>query len=606
MRLEIIQLLVILVVNAQKSTKCNSPLYCDGKFLKAIQMNQVLKDGKEIVDRATKKPLADVVKAFGALKDTSKESLKIFVDENFHEAGYEVEKVEIKDFDDNPAFLKNISDQIFRGFAKQIHNLWNTLIRRQNTTKLCEGCVSSLLNTSRNFIVAGGRFREFYYWDSYFALEGTNQGGLFNVSRDMILNLLDFVKDYGFVPNGARIYFLTRSQPPLLTQMVKQYIKASKDKAFIKENIKTLDKEYDYWIKNHNIKVDCPDTKQDCFLTRYVVNNTLPRPESYREDVETALPLAGDMQKQLYADLAAGAESGWDFSSRWVPGSKGNKKLLASQETTLRGIRTSDIVPVDLNAIMYANEKAMHEFHVTLSKDISPNKDYHMDKMQMYKQAYETRSKLMASILWDKDSLSFYDYNIKTKQLNKEFFPSNIWPFWAEAVHSSIAINKNIISAFNHVQDARKPYPGGVPTSETKGSLLQWDYPNTWAPLEYMVVESGLNAMKLLKDQQSQAQVKTITHQVAQTYVNTTFCAWYNSGGSVQGSLPKKAGLSEQQTGYMYEKYNVTVMGGAGGGGEYEIQTGFGWSNGVLIHLLGKFGHEFHAPEKPEEYCNHK
>ncbi|KAJ9075331.1 hypothetical protein DSO57_1037158 [Entomophthora muscae] len=114
--------------------------------------------------------------------------------------------------------------------------------------------------------------------------------------------------------------------------------------------------------------------------------------------------------------------------------------------------------------------------------------------------------------------------------------------------------------------------------------------------------------MKLLKHRciPEFRKIKRLTAQVSQTYINTTFCAWYNSGGSVQGSLPKKEGLSEQQTGYMYEKYNVMVMGGAGGGGEYKIQTGFGWSNGVLIHLLAKFGQGFHAPEKPEEYCNRK
>ncbi|KAJ9075329.1 hypothetical protein DSO57_1037156 [Entomophthora muscae] len=278
MRLEIIQLLFTLVVGAQKSTECNSPLYCDGKFLKAVQMNQVLKDGKEIVDRATKRPVADVVKAFGALTDMSKETLKKFIEENFHEAGHEVDKVELKNFEDNPAFLDHVNDPIFKGFAKQIHKLWSTLIFRANTTKLCKGCVSSLLNANHNFIVPGGRFREFYYWDSYFALEGLNQGGVFDVSRDMILNLLDFVKDYGFVPNGASIYFLNRSQPPLLTQMVKQYVKASKDEAFIKEHIRTLDKEYHYWVNHHSVKVDCPDDKQDCFLTRYVVNNTRPAP----------------------------------------------------------------------------------------------------------------------------------------------------------------------------------------------------------------------------------------------------------------------------------------------------------------------------------------
>ncbi|KAJ9054907.1 hypothetical protein DSO57_1009564 [Entomophthora muscae] len=596
------------VVLTQKPTECNSPLYCHGDFLKAIQLNQVLSDGKEIVDRATKKPEKEVVDAFKALKDPSREDLKKFVEANFHKAGFEVEEVKMNNFDKSPAFLATIKDPIFSGFAKQIHGLWSTLVRRANIKKLCKGCVTSLLPTHHNFIVPGGRFKEFYYWDSYFALEGLNQGGLFQISRDMILNLLDFVKDYGFVPNGARIYFLNRSQPPLLTQMVKRYVEASKDIIFVINHTKTLDKEYRFWITNHNVKVPCPAGELQCFLTRYKVNNTLPRPESYREDVETAEPITSSAGKErIYAELAAGAESGWDFSSRWVPDSATNKDLLASQETMLRGIRTSEIVPVDLNAIMYANEKALYEFHSMLV-DLTSNRNYHLKMKKLYKKAYEKRSKLMAHILWDKKTHSFYDYNINSKQLRKDFFPSNLWPFWANAIHSSIATKENIVGAFQHVQKARQPYPGGVPTSETKGSLLQWDYPNTWAPLEYMIVEGGRNAMNMLQPHSTveSQMVKQITLSVAETYVNTTFCAWYNSGGSVLGHLPRKYGVPSNQHGFMYEKYNVTRMGGAGGGGEYEIQTGFGWSNGVLLHFLGTLGTSFRSPANPLQYCSPK
>jgi len=50
--------------------------------------------------------------------------------------------------------------------------------------------------------------------------------------------------------------------------------------------------------------------------------------------------------------------------------------------------------------------------------------------------------------------------------------------------------------------------------------------------------------------------------------------------------------------GAMFEKYNATVEGAAGGGGEYAVQEGFGWTNGLVLEWLYRFASQLSAPEK--------
>ncbi|KAI0217060.1 hypothetical protein L0F63_003895 [Massospora cicadina] len=612
---------VLTVVNG-KSTQCDSPFYCNGKILKVIQMSRVLEDGKEFVDRPTKFPAVDVVKNFNKLKDHHVKTLKEFVNNNFHDAGYELEEVKLANFNKNPEFLTKIKNPVFKGFAKQIHGLWGTLIRKANN-KLCTECVTSLLPTKHNFVVPGGRFREFYYWDSFFSLEGLNLGGLLDVSKAMILNLLDFVEAYGFVPNGARIYFLNRSQPPLLTQMVKSYLRASKDTSFLTQHIATLDKEYRYWMDHHSVFVSGGRGKQ-YRLNRYVVNNKEPRPESYREDINTVNTTKNSDKQRIYADLAAGAESGWDFSARWIPTTY-NKRQFTSQEVMLQGIRTSDIIPVDLNAILYANERALFEFHTRLFRANACAHHHrrranayahhhqrradacvhHRNMIKSYRKAYKKRAKAMAYVLWHREDQSFYDYNFEKNSLRREFFASNLWPFWAGAIDGSIKKNlSNLVAPFEAIKRFRESAPAGIPTSEVKGSLLQWDYPNSWAPLEYVIVEGALKVGRLLKskDKDLSRRAYKVGRETARNYIRTTFCAWYNSGGEVKGLLNRKSGVKKGMHGNMYEKYDVRKVGGFGGGGEYQLQTGFGWTNGVLIHLLAKFPKSFKS-KLPQKIC---
>ncbi|KAI9292050.1 glycoside hydrolase [Neoconidiobolus thromboides FSU 785] len=595
---------------------CDSELYCDGEILKQVQLHQVYPDGKTFVDMATKKPLQQVLSNYKSLgTNITKESLLGFLNENFHEAGYELVQSSLTDYKEMPLFLTDIKDPILKSFGQKVHSYWTTLVRKIDLSKLCDGCVSSYLKTSHPFVVPGGRFREFYYWDTYFALQGLLLGELYDTSKNIILNFLEFVDEYGFMPNGARIYFLNRSQPPLLIPMVYDYIEKTKDFDLLKRAINTLDKEYSYWLKYHSVEVECGKLKdqniQNCYLTRYYVNNTKPRPESYREDYITVELSNKNFtlkeKESLYADIATGAESGWDYSTRWLSNDF-EPNLNQTNEEILSHLKTREVIPVDLNSIMYLNEKLLSKLHLmmfnlTNQKDSNSNQkkcNQHLTLSKKYLKASELRKQLMYNIFWNQKDFTFYDYNIVTKSTINKFSASNYWPYWTGALSDEILNNDfNLLNAFNKIEEISLKYPGGIP-STLVNSKLQWDLPNSWPPLEYVIIFGIKNHIKLLHDKHlliKSEKLQRLNVDLSNKFVNTVFCAWYQTGGSLKDLVMKDPNAPADQEGHMFEKFNVTSIGRSGGGGEYQVQTGFGWTNGVLLSILNLFNKDLKAPK---------
>lgn len=138
------------------------------------------------------------------------------------------------------------------------------------------GFVISLAFTS-TFIVPGGRFRENYYWDTYFALEGILTGGLQTTANQTIQNYLFYLENFGFIPNGARLYYLNRSQPPLFAQMLYLYVSQTNDTSFLPRAMELVEVEMAWWNTNRTVNVTA--NGQTYSLHRYDVDNTAPRPE---------------------------------------------------------------------------------------------------------------------------------------------------------------------------------------------------------------------------------------------------------------------------------------------------------------------------------------
>ena len=141
-------------------------------------------------------------------------------DENFLPAGVDLQHSEPVDFEPNPTFTQKISSPGLREFGYFIHSIWPQLFRRVDPQVREHQQRHSLLALPHPIVVPGGRFRESYYWDSYWIVEGLLVSGLTSSARGVIKNLLSYIESFGFVPNGGRCYYMDRSQPPMLSEMV--------------------------------------------------------------------------------------------------------------------------------------------------------------------------------------------------------------------------------------------------------------------------------------------------------------------------------------------------------------------------------------------------
>lgn len=215
--------------------------------------------------------MEDVLSAYDQLQKPLQNDSQLlnFLSEYFTPAGSELIAVPSEDLTTNATFLEGMSNAINREFVQQIVDRWPELTRAYNTTTVCESCQSSFIPVQRPFVIAGGRFREPYYWDSYWIILGLlRSGGSFiEISRNQIENFLDNVEAFGFVPNGARRYYLNRSQPPVLAQMVRVYVEHTGDNSILERALPLMIREHDFFEQNRSASVTVGD--QTYTLQRY-------------------------------------------------------------------------------------------------------------------------------------------------------------------------------------------------------------------------------------------------------------------------------------------------------------------------------------------------
>jgi alpha,alpha-trehalase len=223
--------------------------------------------------RPTRKPLDQVIAAFNQLKKPLRNNteLNAFLTANFKQAGGELEGVPATQLKTDASFLERLNDTVIKEFVSAVIDIWPDLTRQyvggnastsdsrngDSSSSICSGCADSFIPLNRTFVAAGGRFREAYYWDSYWIVKGLlRTGGAFTrISKNTIENFLDLVDQFGFVPNGARIYYLNRSQPPILAQMVKDYVEFTNDTSILARAVPLLIKEHDFWMTNRTVRV---------------------------------------------------------------------------------------------------------------------------------------------------------------------------------------------------------------------------------------------------------------------------------------------------------------------------------------------------------------
>ncbi|CAJ2513388.1 Uu.00g015070.m01.CDS01 [Anthostomella pinea] len=611
--------------NGSTFTPCDSPLYCQGDILKQIELAQPFSDSKTFVDLPTKVPLDEVIAAFDKLAKplSNNTELNDFLATYFGEAGSELAEVPADQLQTDAVFLDKVDDVVIKQYVQKVIDIWPDLTRTYVGAGNCTGCVGSFIPVNRTFVVAGGRFREPYYWDSFWILQGLlRTGGSFTqISRNIIENFLDFVDQFGFVPNGARLYYLNRSQPPMLTQMVRTYVEYTNDTSILEHALPLLIKEHSFWLTNRTVEI----TTDACTYTlaHYGVQNTEPRPESYLEDYITAnnhsyyatsgiiypesKPLDEDEKATLYANLASGAETGWDYSSRWIanPSDAANDVYFP-----LRSLNTVNTVGVDLNSILYANEIAISGFLRDNGSDTAAAE---------YESMAKNRSAAMYDLMWNEEYSSYFDYNLTSQAPNLYippdsdtttaqsadapeghqvlFHAAQFYPFWLGAAPPQLKNNPLAVrNAFKRVSDLLIEKPGAIAATNYQTGQ-QWDQPNVWPPLMYVFMKGLLDTPPTFgEDDPYFVETQDLAVRLAQRFLDSTFCTWRATGGATD-ETPQLAGSDPSEKGIMFEKYADNSTNVAGGGGEYEVVEGFGWTNGVLIWAVDTFANNLTRPD---------
>ncbi|MEL6636397.1 MAG: alpha,alpha-trehalase TreF [Bacteroidota bacterium] len=487
-----------------------------GELFIAAQLGDVFPDSKTFVDCTPKTTTAEVMQRFESEKVLPDFDIARFVKANFdlpiqHSSGFQ--------------------SDTSRSVREHINSLWPVLTRQADTSTR-----STLLSLPEPYIVPGGRFGEIYYWDSYFTILGLQAAGKREMIERMADNFSTLIDRVGYIPNGNRTYFLGRSQPPFYALIVR-LLAEEKGPETLNKYLPFLEKEYGFWMEGLSSLSPSQPThrrlvrlEDGSILNRYWDDRPVPRPESYREDVSLAKDVERPAQ-ELYRDIRAACESGWDFSSRWFKDGQ-----------YLSSIHTTDLIPVDLNALLYHLEQLLAEAHAVAEQE---------EEASLYRQRAAQRQAALLRYCWDEAAQFFVDYDFVERRSSPRLSLAGLFPLYFEmcSPERGQAVAQRVEQDFLQ--------PGGVVTT-LAGTGQQWDSPNGWAPLQWMTIE-GLRRYE------------------ANALADTIKTRWVALNTRVY-----------RETGKMVEKYNVMDVGLEAGGGEYPVQDGFGWTNGVLLRLLSE------------------
>jgi alpha,alpha-trehalase len=497
------------------------------------------------VDRPSKRAINEVLNALNNVPDNNQTAAIEFIGTYLDEPGSEIIKTAPIDWVNSPKFINDLQSNELKQFGKALNDIWLDLCRKVKPDQFLNGLVTSHLPMVHPFIVPGGRFIEMYYWDTFWTIEGLLVCDMYKTVRMMLENFINFINTYGFIPNGSRVYYLNRSQPPYFSQMVLAYyeysiaanisqVEKNEIKGFVLNTaLPAIEKEYNYWMSQKIVKIF--KNGKEYTMNLFKVNTDSPRPESYYEDFETASHFRNQSEKaRVYSDLASAAESGYDFSTRWF-----------KDPLKLETIQTTNIIPVDLNSLMYKMELILSQFY-SLKGDTAKQNHFNMLSIE--------RAEAINQILWSSEKSYWADFLIAENRINDdEFYSFGLSPLWFDINPP----NSNIIDVINTNMQYYTKYDGGIPVSFINSSQ-QWDFPNVWAPNQQSII------LMLLKYD------KHLSLKIARNFFNSVFEGW------------KKHNV-------FYEKYDATMPGERGSGGEYTVQSGFGWTNGVTLQLLNIF-----------------
>jgi alpha,alpha-trehalase len=323
-----------------------------------------------------------------------------------------------------------------------VDGFWDRLIRHHPEDR------GTLIGLPRPYLVpsvdpARPLFQEFYYWDTYFM-----SLGVYHTAREWLVidaaeNCLTLIERFGFIPNGTRYYFTSRSQPPFFTRLFRlaHYAKVRRHDPDSDEFLRRMTTAA---VREHEI----------CWLAE-------KHPHERRK--YRGLSRYHDIN---YSHFLASCESGWDHSTRCDgarPGTESGRWL--------------DFLPVCLNSILYARELDLEWAFDRLGDS---------NRARYWEELSEERAAAMRELFWDAEREFFHDFDWKNETRGRNpslagFYP--LWAGWATQEQAAAVVSRWLPQFL---------LPGGLVTALDQFSGRQWAYPNGWAPLQW-IAAGGLD-----------------------------------------------------------------------------------------------------------------
>ena len=495
------------------------PAHDLGPLFRDVQLARVFADSKTFVDARARAAPAEIAAQYAQAKAAGPVDLAAFVHAHFEPP---------------PAPTSRVHSDEAQAMEDHLRGLWPVLTRAADHGDP----LSTLIPLPEPYVVPGGRFREVYYWDSYFTMQGLVASGRIDLVKSMLDNFAYLIATTGHIPNGNRTYYLGRSQPPYFGAMIALYAQAvGVDRAVA--YLDALEAEHAFWMEGadrlapgeaHRRVVRMRD---GAVLNRYWDDFAEPRPESYREDYELVQALPAPAREAVYRNIRATAESGWDFSSRWM-----------RDPHDLTSVETIELIPIDLNAVLYQAERTIAELRI--ARDRAGDRE----AATQFTARAEARKRALVAAAFDPAAGFFFDVRWRTgaRVTDRPTLAAAAMLYFGLASPEQGRAVADVLA-----RDFLKP-GGFVTTQITSGQ--QWDAPNGWAPLQWLAIRGLARAGHAALARDATARWLALNRRV--------YAA----------------------TGKMTEKYDVLDTAKAAGGGEYPTQDGFGWTNGVALALV--------------------
>ncbi|XP_065637859.1 uncharacterized protein LOC111986510 [Quercus suber] len=474
-------------------------------FLERVQeaalktFNETNFDPKLYVDLSLKLDLSTTEKAFDELRKSgngslSVEGLKGFIEKYFEGAGNDMVYIEPVDFVPEPeGFLPKVENPEVRAWALEVHALWKNLSRKVSDEVHKRPELNTILPLPEQVMIPGSRFREVYYWDSYWVIRSCNGVAHLAAKSALESRISCFFNKDNLPPalsaccKGRIVFNSGRLWTSSETFLLKFFHRACTSKA------QALTSGFSTFGKNPSGS----GTKS----TGSMYTMSFPAPSKYF----SINPFNPSTDKDPFPDFRSSSKA---FSvvlraASWTRSRKVTKGVVGitgpvSEELQFDKDSVIAIVVVSCHGIIY--RKALWALYYDLSVNCILKRG--------------------GWWCWWR----FFD--------GKETFASCTTFFFNLVVYDYIELNNR-------------------------------DFPNGWAPLQHMIVE-GLGRSESKK-------ARSVAEDIAVRWIRTNYVGY-------------------KKTGAMHEKYDVEKCGEFGGGGEYVPQTGFGWSNGVVLAFLEEFG----------------